>query len=68
MNLHEQVAQFYSAWQNQSSEMRNSLEGGKTKLDVVIKHLISWESLLIIILTYALSKLLKHRQTERQRE
>ena len=72
MNLHEHLAQLYSAWQDQRKDrqkMTNSLmEKGETKLDVIIKHLISWESLLIIILTYILSKLLKHRQTERQRE
>jgi SEL1 protein len=35
----------------------------RTKTDVIISHLLSWESLFIVILTIVLSKLLQHRRT-----
>jgi SEL1 protein len=40
-----------------------SQDAPRTKKDVIISHLLSWESLLIVILTIVLSKLLQHRRT-----
>jgi len=42
------------------------LDGPKTKTDVIIKHLLSWESLVIVILTAVLWKMLQDRPTPRQ--
>jgi hypothetical protein len=39
---------------------------GKTKTDVIISHLLSWESLLILVLTIFLSKLLQYRARTRR--
>ena len=38
----------------------------RTKKDVIISHLLSWETFLIVVLTVILSKLLQHRPTQRQ--
>ena len=38
---------------------------GKTKMGVILSHLFSWESLLILILTIVLSKLFQLRRTRR---
>ena len=80
MNFHEQVMQLHSVWNEWNTqpaidrvqavdvedEETTSVEGGqKTKLDVIIKHVISWESLLIILLTLVLSRILQHRRTGR---
>jgi TPR repeat protein len=40
-----------------------SQDAPRTKTDVIISHLLSWESFLIVILTIVLSKLLQHRRT-----
>jgi TPR repeat protein len=37
----------------------------KTKTEVIMSHVFSWESLVIIILTLILTKLLQHRRTRR---
>ena len=41
------------------------IAGKKTVADVVISHLLSWESLAILVLTVALTKLLQLRRTRR---
>jgi TPR repeat protein len=38
----------------------------KTKTEVILDHLFSWSSLLIVILTFVLSKLMEFRQTQQR--
>jgi SEL1 protein len=77
MNLHEQVKQMQAAWKkwNQRAVEDDYDEEDEryhrppprnqelTKLDVIVKHVVSWESLLIILLTLVLSRILQYRRT-----
>lgn len=73
MNMHEQWILLKSTLQKwnepitvkegEDANESRSMDESKTKLDVILKHVVSWESLLIIILTWILSKVLQ--QTRR---
>ncbi|KAI2504438.1 hypothetical protein MHU86_10027 [Fragilaria crotonensis] len=68
MNAHEQLAQLYSVWQDRMNhrgvdELVAYAKGGKTaRLQMIMSHVVSWESLLILALTYVLSMLFRNRR------
>jgi SEL1 protein len=53
-----------------SAPPRNGVPGyasdQKTKTEVILEHLFSWSSLLIVLLTYILTKLMEFRQTQQR--
>ena len=69
MNVHEQLVQLYAIWHDpryhrRVDELAAYVRGNeKTRVEVIISHVVSWESLIVIALTYVLSKLLRNRRT-----
>lgn len=71
LSTHEWFMKLRMSWTDQSKEStetisaRKQLLAGKTKTDVILGHIFSWESVLILLLTLVLTKLLAFQRTRR---
>ena len=68
MYAHEQLALQYSVWQDRMyrrgvDDLVPYARGGEeARLEMIISHVVSWESLLVIFLTCILSMLFRNRR------
>ena len=61
------VIPFFSSNRHSAEKMLSQQAHRKTKMDVVVRHLLSWESALVLCLTVLLSVLLRIRRTRTYR-